>query len=262
MTEELAATPAPEQVATAAPETEVIAPEQTTEALEEKVVKTFTQEELDAAIGKRLAMEQRKWKREQQKRAVQPPQVEPVKVDVSKYQTAEELQKDVESLVDKRAQELIQQKEMQRQQMEMADGYTAKEEAALDKYEDFEQVAYSENHQVTPIMGEAILSSDIGPEIAYYLGLNPRESNRIARLSPLMQVKEIGKLEAKIAAEPPKPIKTSSAPEPIAPVKARSASAPSYDTTDPRSVKTMSTSEWINAENARMQAKFKARYNR
>ena len=51
--------PAPEQVATAVPETEVIAPEA-------EAPKTFSQEELDAAIGKRLAREQRKWERERQ----------------------------------------------------------------------------------------------------------------------------------------------------------------------------------------------------
>ena len=50
---------APEQVATAAPETEVIAPEAVEPAAE--APKTFSQEELDAAIGKRLAREQRKW---------------------------------------------------------------------------------------------------------------------------------------------------------------------------------------------------------
>ena len=54
--------PAPELEATAAPETEVVAPEETPV---EQAAKTFTQEELDAAIGKRLAREQRKWEREQ-----------------------------------------------------------------------------------------------------------------------------------------------------------------------------------------------------
>jgi hypothetical protein len=57
MTEEvLAEVPAPEQVETASPEPEVSTPEVT-----ETVSKTFTQEELDAAIGKRLAREQRFW---------------------------------------------------------------------------------------------------------------------------------------------------------------------------------------------------------
>ena len=57
-----AVVPAPEQEVTATPDTEVIAPEVGTSVVESK---TFTQEELDAAIGKRLAREQRKWEREQ-----------------------------------------------------------------------------------------------------------------------------------------------------------------------------------------------------
>ena len=56
--------PAPEPEVTAAPEPEVTeAPEQT---------KTFSQEEVDALIGKRLAREQRKWEREQAARQTVP----------------------------------------------------------------------------------------------------------------------------------------------------------------------------------------------
>jgi hypothetical protein len=60
---------APEQVATAAPEAEELAPEAVEPAAE--APKTFSQEELDAAIGKRLAREQRKWEREQAARAAE-----------------------------------------------------------------------------------------------------------------------------------------------------------------------------------------------
>ena len=56
--------PAPTPEVTAEPVVEVSAPE-----VPEAAPKTFSQEELDAAIGKRLAREQRKWERE---RAVQP----------------------------------------------------------------------------------------------------------------------------------------------------------------------------------------------
>ena len=63
--ENLAVTPVPEQDATAAPETVV----ETPEVVESP--KTFTQEDLDAAIGKRLAREQRKWERDQAQRAAE-----------------------------------------------------------------------------------------------------------------------------------------------------------------------------------------------
>ena len=52
-----------EPVQTAAPAPEISTPEDN-----QQVSKTFTQEELDAIVGKRLAREQRKWEREQQLR--------------------------------------------------------------------------------------------------------------------------------------------------------------------------------------------------
>ena len=111
-------------------------------------------------------------------------------------------------------------------------------------------------------MAQTIQSSDIGPDMAYYLGSNPKEAERISRLSPLQQAKELGKIEAKLADNPPVK-KTSNAPAPIAPVTARSSSgSPAYDTTDPRSLKSMSTSEWIEAERQRQIKKYEAQRNR
>jgi hypothetical protein len=110
-------------------------------------------------------------------------------------------------------------------------------------------------------MAETIQSSDIGPELAYYLGTNPKDAERISRMSPLSQAKEIGKIEAKLAAEPPVK-RTTSAPAPISPVTARSSGSPAYDTTDPRSIKTMSDSQWIEAERARQMKKLQAMANR
>jgi hypothetical protein len=110
-------------------------------------------------------------------------------------------------------------------------------------------------------MAETIQSSDIGPDLAYYLGTHPNEASRISRLSPILQAKEIGKLEVKIASEPVLK-KTTSAPPPIAPISGRGSGSPSYDTTDPRSVKNMSTSEWIEADRQRQMKKWEAQRNR
>ena len=98
----------------------------------------------------------------------------------------------------------------------------------------------------------------MAPEVAYHLGANPKEAERISRLSPILQAKEIGKIEAQLAANPPVK-KTSNAPAPISPVSARTTGSPAYDTTDPRSIKSMSTSEWIEAERLRQVKKHEAR---
>jgi hypothetical protein len=248
--EVVADTPAPEQAATAAPAPEVAAAtpdEQTT-------VKTFTQDEVDAMIGKRLARERRTWDRERTKAP------EPVAAPVSQEQF-ESVEKYAEALAAQKAEQLLQQREIERQQSAIIESYHEREEQARDKYEDFEAVAYNPSLKITTVMAQTIQASDTGPDVAYYLGLNPKEADRISRLSPFLQAKEIGKLEAKVASSPPTK-KPSSAPAPIQPVVASSSRGPAYDTTDPRSLKSMSTSEWIAAERQRQIRAWEAKNGR
>ena len=247
---------APEQVATAAPEAEELAPEAVEPAVESK---TFTQEELDAAIGKRLAREQRKWEREQAARAAEKQLKTPVEIPpIEQFNSPEEY---ADLLAERKAEELLARREQARAQSEIIESYHDKEEEARNKYDDFEQVAYNPKLPITNEMAQTIQSSDVGPDMAYYLGSNPKEAERISRLSPLQQAKELGKIEAKLA-ESPVVKKTSSAPAPIAPITARSTGSSATDTTDPRSIKSMSTSEWIEAERQRQIKKWEAQRNR
>jgi hypothetical protein len=158
----------------------------------------------------------------------------------------------------KKAEQLLYERDVQRQQTEVLGAYHDREEEARNKYDDFEQVAYNPSLKITTVMAQTIQSSDIGPDVAYYLGANPKEADRISRLAPYVQAKEIGRIEAKLASEPMVK-KTSSAPPPFTPVTASSKGAMVYDTTDPRSIKSMSTSEWIAADRARQVKKMEAR---
>ena len=255
--------PVPEQVVTAAPEPEVSSPEVTADTQQpenQPAAKTFTQEELDAAIGKRLAREQRKWEREQAQRAAEA-QAKQVPADLPPADQFESTEAYAEALAERKAQELVARREAERQQSEMIEAYHDREEEARNKYDDFEQVAYNPQLRITNVMAETIQASDVGPDVAYYLGSNPKEADRISKLSPFLQAKEIGRIEAKLVAEPVTK-KTSSAPAPIAPVTARTSGTPSYDTTDPRSTKTMSTSEWIEQERLRQIKAWEAKRNR
>jgi hypothetical protein len=256
MSEEVsqAEVPAPELEATVAPVSEVQTPEVDQD---QQPTKTFTQEELDAAIGKRLAREQRKWEREQAQRA-QPSAPLATPVAPEQFESTDAY---VEALAAQKAEQLLEQREQRRQQSELLESYHDKEEKAREKYDDFEQVAYNPKLPITDVMAQSIQASDIGPEVAYHLGANPKEAERISRLSPILQAKEIGKLEAKLASDPPVK-KTSNAPTPISPITARSTGTPAYDTTDPRSIKTMSTSEWIENERQRQIKKQEALRNR
>ena len=248
---------APEQVATAAPEPEVTAPEAVEPAVESK---TFTQEELDAAIGKRLAREQRKWEREQAARAAET-QARKAPVEIPPIEQFASPEEYADLLAERKAEELLARREQARAQSEIIESYHDKEEEARSKYDDFEQVAYNPKLPITNEMAQTIQSSEVGPDMAYYLGSNPKEAERISRLSPLQQAKELGKIEAKLA-ESPVVKKTSSAPAPIAPITARSTGSSATDTTDPRSIKSMSTSEWIEAERQRQIKKWEAQRNR
>ena len=255
--------PVPEQDVTAAPEPEVSSPEVNAEAQqpeEQPAAKTFTQDELDAAIGKRLAREQRKWEREQAQRAAEA-QAKQAPVELPPADQFESPEAYADALAEKKAQELIARREAEKAQSELIEAYHDREEEARNKYDDFEQVAYNPQLRITNVMAETIQSSEVGPDVAYYLGSNPKEADRISKLSPFLQAKEIGRIEAKLAAEPVTK-KTSSAPAPIAPVTARTSGTPSYDTTDPRSVKTMSTSEWIEQDRLRQTKKMEAQRNR
>jgi hypothetical protein len=253
---EVESAPAPEVTATTenaqnAPEVAENQPEQQPEE------KKFTQAEIDAMISKRLAREQRKWEREQQAKVTQ----QVTKTEVPPIEHFESPDAYAEALAVRKAEELLAQREFQKQQAAVEDAYHEREEEARAKYDDFEQVAYNPQLRVTDVMAETIKASDMGPDLAYWLGTNPKEADRISRLAPLLQAREIGKIEAKLAASPPvKP--TTSAPAPISPVTARTSGSPSYDTTDPRSVKAMSTTDWIEAERARQMKKLQAQMNR
>ncbi len=94
--------------------------------------------------------------------------------------------------------------------------WETKVERADGKYEDFDTVV-GELTPNTPFVA-AIMEAENGEDIAYHLGKNPKEAERIAKLPPRSQIREIGKLEAKLLAETVKPKAPSKAPAPIAPL--------------------------------------------
>jgi hypothetical protein len=246
-----------------APAPEVTATSENAEIQTPEVLKVtekeYSQEELDDIFNKhfhkRMSREQRKWEREQQQRLAETQIVKaPSTASVDQFESPEAY---AEALAYQRAEELIAKREAAKQQSQILESYQEREDAIRDKYDDFEQVAYNPKLPITNVMAETIQSSDIGPELAYYLGTNPKDAERISRMTPFAQAKEIGKIEAKLSDNPPVK-KTTSAPAPISPVTARSSGSPAFDTTDPRSTKTMTDSQWIEAERKRQMKKWEA----
>jgi hypothetical protein len=103
-----------------------------------------------------------------------------------------------------------------------------------DRYDDFDEVTNDKDVTITRDMVMALAEADDPGEIAYYLGKNKAEAERISKLKPIAQAREIGKLEAKLAKKEPdgnKPIgkKTTQAPDPIEPIRGGDSSKKKLD---------------------------------
>lgn len=144
-----------------------------------------------------------------------------------KQELAQERQRQQEEAKRTRQQETHQQRVQSFQQR-------AAEFAA--EHPDFQAVITNPSLPVTEAMNEAILDSDMGPQVAYHLGQHPDEAARIAQLSPYAAAREIGKLEHRLSM-PPKPT-VSQAPDPLKPVGGSGESRQ-------KSSDDMSTAEWM-----------------
>ena len=79
----------------------------------------------------------------------------------------------------------------------MADAFATKVSERLDRMPDFWQRFNA--IPLTESAAEIIVSSDLGPEVAYHLASNPAEAHRINALPAHRQGAEIARIEAKIA---------------------------------------------------------------
>lgn len=103
-----------------------------------------------------------------------------------------------------------QQAQQQKQENERIASVKQRLDAAVNtgqqKYRDFDAVI---NGGLAPFLNDAmreeIAASDVGHEVAYWLGKNPAEAARIAALDPRSLAREVVKLEAKVTAAP-KPV--------------------------------------------------------
>ena len=115
--ENLAVTPVPEQIATAAPESVVETPE----------AKSFSQEELDAAIGKRLAREQRKWERDQAQRQAE---VQTLRSPSNDYSA----EGNPDAAVLQKAEEIVARRDAAKQQSQVLDSYHERDAQRMYNY--------------------------------------------------------------------------------------------------------------------------------
>ena len=103
-----------------------------------------------------------------------------------------------------------------------ADNLTAswesKRKEAQKDLPDYDEVLEDSTSLVSDAMQQAIVSSDIGPRIAYYLAKNPEDTDRIYRMKPVQAAMEIGKIEAKLVSNGTGQRRVSNAPAPARPI--------------------------------------------
>jgi hypothetical protein len=171
---------------------------------------------LDDILQRRLAKEQRKIERyaraeaeRDQLREQLNRQTQTQQTSISSGEPKPEQFKTYEEYIDKLTDWKIDQREAkreetqaQRKQAEYQETHEATIRDSLSKaaakYDDFEEVVTNPNLTITPVMTDAMGDSELGGEIAYYLGNNPKEAAEIAKLSNVQQVKAIDRLEAKL----------------------------------------------------------------
>ena len=119
--------------------------------------------------------------------------LEDFEFDVEKY--AEAKAKKAEELALKRYTEEQQSQNFKKLEQNLVSSWEEKTTKAVSKYDDFDEVV-GELKPVTPL-NVAIMQAENGEEIAYYLGSNMKEAQRIAQLDPISAIREIGRLEAK-----------------------------------------------------------------
>ncbi len=100
------------------------------------------------------------------------------------------------------------------------------------KFADFD-VALQGTVPITNTMANAIMSNDLGHDIAYFLGKNPIEAGKIASMHPVEQTVEIHKL-ATLVARKKLPKTESTAPSPTSPVGDREVVTKPVDIYDPK----------------------------
>lgn len=127
-----------------------------------------------------------------------------------------------------------QQRAAEQRQREDAEKFNAQAAKAAEKYPDFnDKVLLGAQRGEWPLsaeLGQMLVQSDVGADIAYYLASNPAEAGEVFRQSPTEQARFFGRMEAKFSASqtaapgtPPAgssaPPRTPKAPEPVLPAR-------------------------------------------
>jgi len=210
---------------------------------QEASARTFTQDELNEIIKKRLARQEHSLRSEFNSRIAalnQTPQPSPA---LTPEQQA--MEETIEQRTQQRLAQAIQQATLQQQLAEFA----GREDKAREKYQNYDDITRAANVPISPTAAEVIRTLEEGPELAYYLGSNLQEAARIATLPPMRQVWELRGLAEKMKS--PSFVSPGTSTKPLSRLPG-SSNPMNFPTTDARSLSHMDTASWIAAESARV----------
>lgn len=187
-----------------------------------------------AELSDKLAQTEARLKRIEEAAASSQPPKEADFASYEEYQASLAAFHSMKAFDDRQRREILEEADGHKQQISARDAARQNElkanwqdqvAEAVGKYADFEKVVYSV--PISDAAGEIISGSDVGADIAYYLGSHPAEAQQIATLNPLEQARRIGAIEARMSL--PKANTTSQAPTPIRPVKGKAAGMKTID---------------------------------
>ena len=126
------------------------------------------------------------------------------------------------------------------------EGVAKLQQVAREQYSDYDDV--TEEFLAHPLsnikeFNDLLMDTDNPIELAYYLGKNPDQLDKISEMTPAQAARYIGRLEAQIE-QKPKPLeskKTSNAPKPVAPV---GSAKPTTAVKDPNDMSMAEYAEW------------------
>jgi len=219
----------------------------------DKLTKRFreTERDLDAVARERDDLKRRLDELDKPRAEETPKTLADFEYDEAKYQQYvwSEAERRAEVAAERVAQGFTSKMEQQRR----VDAYKQREQSFAKTVEDYDLVVGDRYLPISPVMAEEIRGSDIGPEMAYYLGKHPEVASEISRLPPQAAIRKMVTLEGTLLAEKSKAKgnKVSNAPPP--PSKTVKGSEPGLrvSTTDPKS-DNMSDKEWFKREELRL----------
>ena len=176
--------------------------------------------------------------------------------DETKYQSYlfSEAEKRAVAAAEKRIREQQDQEKTVRRKSE----FEKRESDYSKSVEDYIEVTRNPSVPITSDMAQVIAESEDGPALAYYLGKNVEIAERIAQLSPLAAAREMGRIEAKLAAERERAKeKTVSKAPPPTPKLDAAESGESVKPDSAESDRAMSDAEWVRRRNLQEKARRK-----